>query len=335
MIRVGIIGGSGYTGLELIRILLNHPDVEIASVTSRKLAGKKIAGVYPHLAHLTDQKFEDVSIESISRRSDLIFTAVPHTTAMAYVPEILKYGCNVIDLSADYRLDPAVYEEVYGIKHKDPRDGIVYGLCELYSDIRGADLVANPGCYPTGAILAAVPLVRAGIVERVIFDSKSGISGAGAQPSATSHFPNLSENIKPYKVTGHRHRAEMAQELKGVDPTKIGFTPHVIPSIRGILTTAHIILNRSVEEDEVQRIFDDFYHNRPFVRIGGIPDLSTVKGSNFCDIGFELEKGSDRLVVISAIDNLVKGASGQAVQNMNLVFGLDEKTGLMNLGIYP
>jgi N-acetyl-gamma-glutamyl-phosphate reductase len=335
MIRVGIIGGSGYTGLELIRILLNHPEAEIVAVTSRKRSGKLLKDVYPHLVDLTDLKFEDVSIDSISARSDLVFTAVPHTRAMAYVPKILEYGCKVIDLSADYRLDPGVYEDVYGIEHKDPRRGVVYGLCELHPEIRGVNLVANPGCYPTGAILAAVPLVRAGLADRVIFDAKSGISGAGAEPSARSHFPNLAENIKPYRVTTHRHLPEMIQELKGVDPSKISFTPHVIPSIRGILTTAHVILERRVEADEVQAIFDEFYHNKPFVRVGRIPDLTNVKGSNFCDIGFELEKRSNRVVVISAIDNLVKGASGQAVQNMNLVFGLNERTGLDNLGIYP
>ncbi|OFV68461.1 MAG: N-acetyl-gamma-glutamyl-phosphate reductase [Candidatus Syntrophoarchaeum caldarius] len=335
MIKVGIIGGSGYTGLELIRILLNHPEVEIAAVTSRRFAEKAIADIYPHLTGLIDLKFEDVSIDSIAVRTDIIFTAVPHTRAMAYVPEILKHGCRVIDLSADYRLDPAVYEDVYGVPHSDPRSGVVYGLCEINPAPEGANLVANPGCYPTGAILAAAPLVRAGIVNRVIFDSKSGVSGAGAEPTAVSHYPNLAENIKPYKVTAHRHLHEMIQELKELNPAKISFTPHVIPSIRGILTTAHIILEEDVDEDEVQAIFDKFYGDKPFVRLKGIPDLTSVRGSNFCDIGFQLQEGSDRLVVISAIDNLVKGASGQAVQNMNLVFGLDERTGLMNPCLYP
>lgn len=335
MIKVGIIGGSGYTGLELIRILLNHPEVEIAAVTSRRFAEKAIADIYPHLTGLIDLKFEDVSIDSIAVRTDIIFTAVPHTRAMAYVPEILKHGCRVIDLSADYRLDPAVYEDVYGVPHSDPRSGVVYGLCEINPAPEGTNLVANPGCYPTGAILAAAPLVRAGIVNRVIFDSKSGVSGAGAEPTAVSHYPNLAENIKPYKVTAHRHLHEMIQELKELNPAKISFTPHVIPSIRGILTTAHIILEEDVDEDEVQAIFDKFYGDKPFVRLKGIPDLTSVRGSNFCDIGFQLQEGSDRLVVISAIDNLVKGASGQAVQNMNLVFGLDERTGLMNPCLYP
>ncbi|RLG33634.1 N-acetyl-gamma-glutamyl-phosphate reductase, partial [Methanosarcinales archaeon] len=273
--------------------------------------------------------------DSIAVRTDIIFTAVPHTRAMAYVPEILKHGCRVIDLSADYRLDPTVYEDIYGVPHSDPRSGVVYGLCEINPAPEGTNLVANPGCYPTGAILAAAPLVRAGIVNRVIFDSKSGVSGAGAEPTAVSHYPNLAENIKPYKVTAHRHLHEMIHELKELNPAKISFTPHVIPSIRGILTTAHIILEEDVDEDEVQAIFDKFYGDKPFVRLKEIPDLTSVRGSNFCDIGFQLQEGSDRLVVISAIDNLVKGASGQAVQNMNLVFGLDERTGLMNPCLYP
>ncbi|HDM35714.1 MAG TPA: N-acetyl-gamma-glutamyl-phosphate reductase [Candidatus Syntrophoarchaeum butanivorans] len=335
MIRVGIIGGSGYTGLELMRILLSHPEVEITAVTSRRFAGRRLGDVFPHLMHLTDLKFEDVSLESISNRADIVFTAVPHTRAMEYVPEILRRGCRVIDLSADYRLNTRVYERVYGVKHRDPGRRAVYGLCELHPDVRDADLVANPGCYPTGAILAAAPLVRAGVVDRVIFDAKSGISGAGAEPTNTSHFPNLAENIKPYRITTHRHHAEMTQELRELDPARIGFTPHVIPAIRGILTTAHILLRKPVEPDEVQAIFDGFYDDKPFVRVGGIPDLASVRGSNFCDIGFELEEGSDRLVVISAIDNLVKGASGQAVQNMNLMFGLDERMGLMVPGLFP
>jgi len=335
MIRVGIIGGSGYTGLELIRILLNHPEVEITAVTSRRFAENAIADVYPHLTGLIDLKFEKISLDSIAGRTDIIFTAVPHTHAMTYVPEILKQGCRVIDLSADYRLDPAVYEEVYGIKHSDPGTRAVYGLCEINRAPEGTNLVSNPGCYPTGAILAAAPLVRAGIVDRVIFDSKSGVSGAGGEPTTVSHYPNLAENIKPYKVTAHRHLSEMVQGFEELDPAKISFTPHVIPSIRGILTTAHIILEEQVDDEEVQVIFDEFYDDKPFVRPGVIPDLTSVRGSNFCDIGFELQNGSDRLVVISAIDNLVKGASGQAVQNMNLVFGLDERTGLINPCLYP
>lgn len=333
MIKAGIIGGTGYTGIELIRLLVMHPEVDLSVVTSRRYKGKKVSDLYPHLFPFIELEYEDVDTKEIAKRSDVVFVAVPHGTAMDYVPGLMAQGVTVIDLSADYRLKKAEYERVYKRKHKDKEEReAVYGLTELHPEVAEADLVANPGCYPTGAILAVAPLVKAGLVSQVVFDSKSGISGAGAEPSETSHFPNLAENIIPYKITEHRHVAEMRNEL-GV---KVSFTPHVIPSIRGILTTAHVFLAEEKKREELEAIYKRFYVGKRFIRFReGLPSLSSVRGTNFCDIGISVEKNSDRVVVVSAIDNLVKGGSGQAIQNMNVMFGLKEEEGLWFPGLVP
>lgn len=299
-------------------MLASHPEAKITAVTSRSRKGQKVSDTHTHLRKICDLEFEDPSAKEVASRSDIVFTAVPHGTAMAVVPALLDVGVKVIDLSADYRLKSEVFEKIYKIKHTDPRKA-VYGIPELHPEVTEQNLVANPGCYPTGASLAAAPLAAAGVIERVVFDSKSGISGAGAEPTATSHYPNMAENIQAYKLTSHRHRAEIVQELSLLDGglKSISFTPHVIPSVRGILTTAHIFVKKELSEEEVSDIYRNFYQDKPFIRlIKGIPMLTSVRGSNFCDIGFEIEKDSDRIVVISAIDNLVKGASGQAIQNM-------------------
>ncbi len=334
---IGIIGGSGYTGGELLRLLSQHPEANISAVTSRSRKGQKVSDTHAHLRKICDIEFEELSAEDVASRSDIVFTAVPHGTAMQVVPKLLDSGVKVIDLSADYRLKSDVFEKVYKIKHTDPRSAI-YGIPELHPEVAEQEFVANPGCYPTGASLAAAPLAKAGLIERVVFDSKSGISGAGAEPTEVSHYPNMAENIQAYKLTSHRHRAEIVQELNRLDRDlkSISFTPHVIPSVRGILTTAHIFVKKDLSEEEVTGIYWNFYRDKPFIRlIKGIPMLSSVRCSNFCDIGFEIEKGSDRIVVISAIDNLVKGASGQAIQNMNLMFGLPETTGLWTPATAP
>lgn len=335
--NVGIIGGSGYTGGELLRLLAQHPEAEIKAVTSRSRKGQKVSDTHTHLRRIFDIEFEDLGAEEVASRCDIVFTAVPHGTAMHVVPELLDAGVKVIDLSADYRLKSEVFEKVYKIKHTDPRNA-VYGIPELHPEAASQVLIANPGCYPTGAALAAAPLAQEGLIERVVFDSKSGISGAGAEPTEVSHYANMAENIQAYKLTSHRHLAEITQELSCLDEklSKISFTPHVIPSVRGILTTAHVFVKKQLSEEEVEEIYRNFYQDKPFIRlIKGIPMLSSVRCSNFCDIGFEIEKESDRIVVISAIDNLVKGASGQAIQNMNLMFGLDEKTGLWTPATAP
>lgn len=334
---IGIIGGSGYTGGELLRLLAQHPHANVAAVTSRSRKGQKVSDTHTHLRKIYDIKFEDLTPEETASRCDIVFTAVPHGTAMQIVPSLLEAGVKVIDLSADYRLEAGVFEKVYKLKHTDPRPA-VYGIPELHPEVSEQSFIANPGCYPTCASLAAAPLAAAGLIERAVFDSKSGISGAGVEPSEVSHYPNLAENIQAYKLTTHRHRAEIVQELTRLESNlkSISFTPHVIPSVRGILTTAHIFVKKELGEEDVNLIYQEFYKDKPFIRlIKGIPMLGSVRGSNFCDIGFEIEKNSDRIVVIAAIDNLVKGASGQAIQNMNLMFGHRETTGLWTPGFAP
>ena len=333
MVRAGIIGGTGYTGGELLRLLALHPETEVAAVSSRKERGNKIHAVHPYLRGFYDIEFVEPEIEIFSE-CDVIFTAVPHGEAMRYVPELYEIGVKVIDLSADYRLSKEKYEEAYGRKHEAYIEA-VYGLTELHrGEIRKARLVANPGCYPTGAILAAAPLAESELVERVIFDSKSGISGAGAMPTDFTHYPNLHESIVPYKITEHRHYYEMEQELKKFqEDIRISFTPQVFPGSRGILTNAHIFLRGELGRDELISIYENFYRDCYFIRFQDSVRLSYVRGSNFVDIS--IHEGGDRVVVVSAIDNLVKGASGQAVQNMNVMLGFDEKLGLDFPPLFP
>ncbi|MFP3946064.1 MAG: N-acetyl-gamma-glutamyl-phosphate reductase [Archaeoglobaceae archaeon] len=329
MIKAGIIGASGYTGSELLRILYDHPEVEVVAATSRKWEGKSVVDAHPFLKGFYDIEFTAPEMKNLEG-CDVAFTAVPHGDAMKYVPSLLEAGIKVVDISADYRLDKEVYERVYG-EHTAFMEA-VYGLTELYKeDVKNAELVANPGCYPTGAILAAAPLTAEGVVDRVVFDSKSGISGAGASPKELSHYPNLQEAVIPYKVTGHRHYYEMVQELEHLQKgVSISFTPQVFPGARGILTTAHIFVRETVDVIEV---YQKFYSDCYFVRLQDQVRLNWVRGSNFCDIAIYPEEG--RVVITSAIDNLVKGASGQAIQNMNLMFGLDEKTGLDHPPMFP
>jgi N-acetyl-gamma-glutamyl-phosphate reductase len=330
MIKAGIIGASGYTGGELLRLLVNHPNVKLELATSRSLAGKPVTGTHKHLEGFLDLKYENPNSENIRERCDVVFLAVPHGSAMNYVPELLDGDTKVIDLSADYRLETSVFEDVYEMTHSDPRKA-AYGLVELHPEVAEQDFVASPGCFPTGAILAAAPLAAAGLIDIALFDSKTGISGAGISPTETSHYPNLAENVIAYKITNHRHKAEISQELTRLDQKlrNINFTPHAIPSIRGIFTTAHLFTKEPLSTDELRSIYEDFYRNNPFIRLpSGIPSLTAVRGSNFCDIGFESDKENNRAVVLSAIDNLVKGASGQAIQSMNLMFGLEETLGL-------
>jgi N-acetyl-gamma-glutamyl-phosphate reductase len=360
MIKIGIVGGSGYTGGELIRLLLGHPEAEIAIVTSRRLSGTPVTDIHRHLSSLFDLSFENPSPEEIASACDLVITAVPHGAAMEIVPKLLEGGTRVVDLSADYRLPVGVFEATYARAHTDPGrveagvgdQGAVFGLPELHPEVAGAHIVANPGCYPTGAILSAAPLANAKMVEYAIFDSKSGVSGAGVAPSDTSHYPNLAENIRAYNITTHRHLPEIVQELGRLDGslTGIHFTPHVIPAIRGILTTAHLLLHEECDSgssfgsssssgfnsdyDVILELYREFYKDTPFVRVRDyIPNLADVRGSNFCDIGLACR--GNRVVAVSAIDNLVKGASGQAIQNMNLMFGLPETCGLLTPPLSP
>ncbi|HWQ67682.1 MAG TPA: N-acetyl-gamma-glutamyl-phosphate reductase [Methanospirillum sp.] len=327
--KAAIIGASGYTGGELFRLLHNHPGVEVVCATSRQLAGKPVTTQHPHLTGFTDITFTNPDISQLD--VDVAFLAVPHTAAMAYAPSMIEQGIKVVDLSADYRLAKEIYEQVYGVDHTAYFPA-PYGLCELHRDVcKGADFIANPGCFPTGATLAAAPLAE--YAHTIIYDSKTGVSGAGDNPSVTTHYPNVGDNLTAYKLTSHRHLAEMRQELVHLKSgAKCYFTPHLLPVNRGILTTAHIMLNEPMDQKEVERLYHEYYLKEPFVRYQR-PSLNTVRGSNFCDL--IVESSEDRVVAVSAIDNLVKGASGQAIQNMNLMCGFAETEGLLNPGMLP
>jgi len=345
MIRIGIVGASGYTGVELARLLCSCPDVKLTVATSRQYKGKKLAEVYPNLAGLVDIVCEDLRTEELAERADLFFTAVPHQTAMAIVPALLQAGKKVVDLSADFRLhDAAVYEKWYQ-KHtaQEYLTEAVYGLPELYREqIKKARLVANPGCYPTSVILGLTPLLQAGVIDpdTIIVDSKSGASGAGRVAQTGTLFCEVAEGFKAYKIAAHRHTPEMEQEISKLckKPVTISFTPHLLPMSRGILSTIYAKLSRSVTDAEVYGLFQGFYANEPFVRLcqaGAFPATQYVRGGNFCDIGFKTDSRTGRIIILSAIDNLVKGAAGQAVQNMNLMCNLPETKGLLAVPLFP
>src|SRR5210317_1967377 len=345
MINVGIVGASGYTGVELARLLCNCPDVKLTVATSRQYKGKKLAEVYPNLAGMVDIVCEDLKTEELVDRADLFFIAVPHQTAMGIIPDLLKAGKKVVDLSADFRLhDAEVYEKWYQ-KHtaqEFPTEA-VYGLPELYrQQIAKARLVANPGCYPTSVILGLAPLLHAGVIEpeTIIVDSKSGASGAGRAAQTGTLFCEVTEGFKAYKVAAHRHTPEMEQEISGFckTPITISFTPHLLPISRGILSTIYAKLIKPITDVEVYELFQSFYKEEPFVRLcapGSFPATQFVRGSNFCDIGFKADSRTGRVVVLAAIDNLVKGAAGQAVQNMNLMCNMPETTGLLAVPLFP
>ena len=341
MIKTAILGGSGYTGLELLRILLNHPKAEGLAVTSRQYNGCKLEEVFPSLHGFSKLKLEDPAKFSALPHVDLIFSCLPHHASMEIVPKLLKNGKKVIDLSADFRLKSAkTYEAWYG-KHiaRNLLKKAVYGLPELHRNkIKGAELVANPGCYPTGAILGLSPAIDAGIIDinSIIIDSKSGVSGAGRGASLDTSFAEVNEGFKAYKVGEHRHSPEIEQELSLLAGKTINvtFTPHLLPVNRGILSTIYVSLhnNKGISYGKILDIYKKFYSDDFFIRIlpeDMLPNITHVKGSNFCDIGLKIDKRTGRLIIITAIDNLVKGASGQAVQNMNIMFGLPETTGLL------
>ncbi|MCK9150911.1 N-acetyl-gamma-glutamyl-phosphate reductase [Methanobacterium alcaliphilum] len=336
MIKVGIIGASGYTGGELLRFLYNHPQVEVVAATSRQYNEMPIYKVHPHIRDC-DLSFQDTAPSDID--ADLVFTATPHGASMKIVPDILERGIKVIDLSGDYRFDNiATYEKWYGLTHDNPLDA-VYGLPEIYRDeIKKASFVANPGCFPTGAILACMPIASEKLTDAFIIDSKTGVSGAGIKPTTATHFPNCSDNIVPYNVTTHRHMPEIEQEINKFSSAKVCFTPHLVPVIRGILTTVHVFLKEDLTSESLEKIYNKFYHGEPFVKVlddGEIPRLSAVRGSNYAHVGCFQVDHNGRVVIVSAIDNLVKGASGQAIHNMNLMFGFNEKESLDVYGIHP
>ncbi|MBI5887044.1 MAG: N-acetyl-gamma-glutamyl-phosphate reductase [Deltaproteobacteria bacterium] len=341
-IKVAIIGANGYTGLELLRILAGHPQVEVVHASSRQYAGQPVSEVFPAFAGFYDGLVFSGAVQSADMEAEVVFCCLPHGASQEVVPGLVEAGKKVIDLSADFRLrDPAVFKAWYG-EHKAQAllSEAVYGLPELYRErIKGSRLVANPGCYPTSVILALAPLAKAGFIEQgsIIADSKSGVSGAGRGASLDTAFVEVADSFKAYKVGGHRHTPEMNQELSLLCKTQmsITFTPHLLPVSRGILSTVYAKLKQHVTD--AHRFYTDFYANEQFVRVmpvGRFPDINQVRGSNFCDIGVYVDEVKNRLTVVSVIDNLVKGASGQAVQNMNIVCGLAEDTGLKGVPVF-
>ncbi len=345
MIRAAIIGATGYTGVELARILSLHPDVDITVVTSRQYEGLALSTVFPSLSGSVDIACTSLVPERICGSADVVFLAVPHQTAMAYVPVFLESGKRVVDLSADFRLkDVTVYEKWYQ-HHTAPQylSHAVYGLPEIHGkEIADAQLVANPGCYPTSVILGLAPLVGKGVIHMrgIVVDSKSGVSGAGRTAALGSIFCEVHEDLKAYKVATHRHTPEMEQELSALAGEKVAvtFTPHLVPMGRGMLSTIYADLTKEQDTGSLLGEYESFYHDKPFVKIcaeGTYPQTAHLKGSNYCHIGLKVDAHTNRLIIISAIDNLTKGASGQAVQNMNLMFGLEETSGLMSIPLFP
>ncbi len=339
MIKAGIVGGTGYTGQELVRLLCRHPHISIEGISARSGAGKKYTDIYANLRGFTQLDCENFADSTLIDRSDVIIAALPHGLSGELVYEVNKKGKIVIDLGADFRFkDAKVYEEWYKTAHPYPEllESAVYGIPELNrSLIRDAGIVGNPGCYPTCSILALAPLLKEDLLEgnSIIIDAKSGVSGAGRALKPGSHFCECNESIKAYGVAGHRHTPEIEEQLSAISGKgiTISFTPHLVPMNRGMLVTVYGKLKKNVNAKQLNRLYTDYYESEYFVRVmenGKMPTTRQVTGSNFCDIGTAVDQRAGRVVVCGVIDNLVKGASGQAVQNMNIMCGLDEKEGL-------
>lgn len=345
-IKIAICGGSGYTGAELLRILARHPLAEVCAVTSERSAGKKVADLFPHLHKYRSLTYQPLDKDLLLDKADLFFMALPHAASQDAVDYFFRHGKKVIDLSADFRLaDAAVYEEWYKTRHEHAATlaQAVYGLPELRREaIRAARLIANPGCYPTSAILGLYPALSHGVIdsENLVIDSKSGTSGAGRKADISFAYCEVNEGFKAYGIGIHRHTPEIEQELSAIAArlVRVTFTPHLVPMDRGIITTAYGRLRRGVSTGEVLDMYRRTYEGEPFVVVleeGLLPNAKQVRGTNYCQIGLRVVPRTGMLVVVSAIDNLVKGASGQAVQNMNIMLGLDETEALEDLALYP
>lgn len=344
MIKIAVLGATGYAGIELVRILSAHPEAELKILGSQSFDGQPISEVYQNFAHVLDMNCEKLDLDRVAE-CDVAFTALPHGASKDVIPSLIDKGLKVIDLSGDFRYDDIkVYEKWYGQEHSSPEllAESVYGLPELYRDkIKKARLIGNPGCYTTCSILGAYPLLESGIgsPDNIIVDAKSGVTGAGRGLGLGYHFCECTENTKAYKVATHRHTSEIEQELSKAAGREvmISFTPHLIPQKRGIFSTIYVNLNKKCTAEELTELYREFYKDEYFIRIkepGKLPETKHVAGSNFVDIGIVVDERLDRAVILSTIDNIYKGAAGQAVQNMNLLFGLDEKTGISGAGFY-
>ncbi len=348
LLQVAILGGSGYTGTELLRLLLNHPHVKVTAITSERSSGYPVSEIFLNLRN-TDLKFEILDLNVLTRKADLFFLCLPHKTSQETASFLFSTGKKVIDLSADYRIkNPKVYQQWYNTPHLFPAllKKAVYGLPEINrSRIKKSALIANPGCYPASALLGLAPIIGKNFIDTssIIIDSKSGTSGAGRSPVQPFMYCEVNESVRAYAVTSHRHTPEIEQELSQLSKRKIEviFTPHLIPMDRGMLSTIYVGLKRNVNLSNMQKLYQDFYNNEPFVRIlrnGVYPTTKAVKGSNYCDLSIFLNERNGKaqtLIIISAIDNLLKGASGSAVQNMNIMYGFDETAGLLNVPPCP
>jgi len=336
---VGVIGATGYTGEEIIKILARHKDVKVTVLQAVVEKEEPISEIFPHLAGKIDLICEKPDVKKAKDSADLFFLALPHTVSMSVASELLKEGKSVIDLSADYRLNVDKYEKWYGVKHKDVPNikKAVYGLPELFrAKIKKAKLIANPGCYPTSVILSIAPLLEKGLIhpDGIICDSKTGISGAGRKPGWNLENPDIKDNFKAYKVNNHQHSPEMTQVLKAISGENVGivFVPHLLPVERGILSTIYMRLKKEADYEEIIKIYKEKYKNCPFVRIkpkAEFPQLKKVAFTNFFDLGLAVDIDRKLVIAISCIDNLLKGAAGQAVQNMNIMYGFNESEGLM------
>ncbi|CAN5293033.1 N-acetyl-gamma-glutamyl-phosphate reductase [soil metagenome] len=347
-LKVSIIGATGYVGIELVRLLLQHPQVQISHLTTESYVGEEITTIYPHLQQLINTDLQQLNLNEITANSDVVFIALPHGKAISMSETLLNRGVKVIDLGADFRLrDPNDYRQWYQAEPAAAAllQQAVYGLAEAgyRHAIAKAQLIANPGCYPTATILALLPAIRAGIIEldSCIIDAKSGISGAGRGLRISSLYCEVAENLSPYALAGqHRHTPEIEQELSVIAKQNllIQFSPHLVPLIRGMLVTAYAKLKQPLSQQVVHELYQQAYSDASFVRlvnVGVIPQVKHVRGSNFCDIGVFIDERTQRLIVISVIDNLIKGAAGQAIQNMNLMSHMPETMGLLSVGVYP
>lgn len=345
MIQASVLGATGYAGIELTRLLMHHPEVTIKHIVSNSFKNQLLSDIYPNFKGISELICEEINIDAIIKDSDVIFTALPHGTSTEIIPILFASGKKIIDLSGDFRYkSAAVYEKWYGTSHTNPEllSKSVYGLPELHrSEIQTSYLVGNPGCYATSSILAIAPLIDKKWIDlkHIIIDAKSGVTGAGRNPSLGLLFSEVHENTKAYSVAKHRHTSEIEQELGllAIESIMLSFTPHLLPVKRGILCTTYCDLLGSYTYADIQNVYKEFYDDEPFVSLhkeGFLPEIKHTNGSNYCHIGFVLDERLNRVIIVSTLDNLIKGAGGQAIQNMNIMFGLDETIGLKGPGWY-